>query len=330
MNGISIIICTYNGKTKLSETLQNIVRLKRPCSTELIIVDNASTDGTSEYCKEFLSNQHQGLPWKIVYEIKPGLMNARIRGLRESQHEILLYCDDDNTLSEDYLEKGFQILNENEKIGALGGCGSPIFEAEPPKWFENYSQSFAVGPQANKDGKISQFPAEVYGAGIFIRKEPLLYFLNRNFKSVLLGRTANKLASGEDVEWCYLVQLRGYEIWYNHNLTFGHAISSSRLNWNYYLRLKVGIASGSCRLLPYNCLFKNPDSDSLYFVSQWINKAAFSTLVNLKCNLLNLFRSNKNPQEQQLVNAIWSAKMISYWSDFFIAYRHYKMLKSIL
>jgi glycosyltransferase involved in cell wall biosynthesis len=47
MNGISIIICTYNGKQKLEETLLAILKLEATFSWELLIVDNASTDDTA-------------------------------------------------------------------------------------------------------------------------------------------------------------------------------------------------------------------------------------------------------------------------------------------
>mgnify|MGYP006176215851 CR=1 FL=1 len=54
--GVSIIICTYNGLDKLSEPLQAIIHQKATIDWELVIIDNASTDITVQFCSELLKN----------------------------------------------------------------------------------------------------------------------------------------------------------------------------------------------------------------------------------------------------------------------------------
>jgi glycosyltransferase involved in cell wall biosynthesis len=328
MNGISIIICTYNGKQKLEETLLAILRLKATFSWELLVIDNASTDGTSEFASSLLNNS--GIDWKILHENKPGLIKARLCGLKASKYDVLLYCDDDNTLDENYLQIGYDLLNQNPSIGALGGCGTPVFEAQKPDWFDKYGHSFAVGPQAENDGPMSEYPAELYGAGAFFRKEVLLQFIEKGFKSGLSGRTGNNLVSGEDVEWCYLIQLAGYQIWYDHRLVFTHAMPQGRMNWEYYLRLKQGIASGAGQLLPYSCLFKNKKMNNFEYFSNWFKRAFSSTLLYYKFSFSQLLKRKSLNAEERLGKIILKAKMKSYFKNAIPAYYHFVKIKTII
>lgn len=328
MNGISIIICTYNGKAKLKETITAILQLQSSCPWELLVVDNISTDGTAEFCSSLLSNSD--IDWKILREAKPGLIHARLCGLRASKYEVLLYCDDDNTLDENYLEIGYEILKNNPKIGALGGCGFPVFEGKKPEWFDTYSHSFAVGPQAGKEGLIASFPAEVYGAGTFFRKAVLLHFLDKGFQSGLSGRTGTNLVSGEDVEWCYLIQLVGYEIWYSPRLVFQHLMPEGRMNWEYYLRLKKGIALGTGQLLPYYCLFIDSRMSDFKYAVHWLKKTIFVTLLYFKHKTGILFQRNNLTEKTVLASVILPAKMNSYFRHAIPAFKHFRGMKKLL
>jgi glycosyltransferase involved in cell wall biosynthesis len=328
MNGISIIICTYNGRQKLQETLLGILKLKATFPWELLVVDNASTDGTAEFSSSLLSNSK--IDFRILQEAQPGLIKARLCGLRAAKYDVLLYCDDDNTLDENYLQIGYDLLKLNPIIGALGGCGTPIFEDKKPDWFDKYGHSFAVGPQAINDGFISDYPAELYGAGAFFRKAVLLHFLDKGFKSGLSGRTGNNLVSGEDVEWCYLIQLAGHQIWYDHRLLFTHSMPKERMNWDYYLRLKHGIASGTAQLLPYSCLFLNNKMNDFQYFANWFMRTAFATALYLKFNLNKFLNRKLLSDEDKLGEIILKAKMKSYYNNFLPAYKHFYKLKSIL
>jgi glycosyltransferase involved in cell wall biosynthesis len=267
-DGISLIICTYNGMDKLSQPLHAIINQNTQIDWELVIIDNASTDATVPFCTKIL--EQSTISWRIVAEKTPGLNHARLRGLKEAIYDIILFCDDDNSLDTNYLENGFRIFENHPKVGAVGGCGSPSFKGVKPEWFDQYSYSFAVGEQANQDGILQEYPAELYGAGTFFRKAPLLQLFNKNFKTIMTDRMGKTLVSGGDVEWCYLIQLLGYQLYYDHRLTFLHEMPENRMQWEYYLRLKAGIASGVCRLLSYHCLFEYPKSGALYFIQKWL------------------------------------------------------------
>ena len=133
-NGISIVICTYNGINRLGPTLLSIFsqQLTSDISWELIIVDNASTDNTTDFCRKMIESSAFGNKSRSVFESKQGCNHARLKGLQEVKYRWLLFCDDDNHLFPDYLEQAWSILNNNENIGVLGGIGIPLFEDQSP------------------------------------------------------------------------------------------------------------------------------------------------------------------------------------------------------
>lgn len=332
MNGISIIICTHNGVGRLEPTLNAILALASPADVkwELLIIDNASNDGTASFCQSFLEARSKGLSWYIVSEPRPGVGYARLRGLREATYDWILYCDDDNALAENYILVGIEILFRNIKIGALGGCGIPVFEGEKPEWFERYSHSYAVGAQAYEDGRLQNFPAELYSAGMWIRRAPLLSFFDRGFVPILTGRKGVSLASGEDVEWCYLLQLAGYEIWYSHRLTFTHTMSASRMQWSYYLRLKKGIASGAAHLMPYASLLRQREMGLISFALKLITRTLLTTAMLFKHKLKLYMKSGVVRPEDELALVILWSKTTSYWLNAGKALKHFRQIKEIL
>lgn len=319
MKGISIIICTYNGRIRLEATLASVAALRVPSGAglELLLVDNASTDGTTEYCQEWAkANQFEHL--RVLHEPKPGLSHARQCGFQAAQYPYILLCDDDNHLAEDYLQIGFELLEAHPQIGALGGLGKPLFEEEEPDWFERFHYSFAVGPQNSHSGKIKRPVADVYGAGCFFRKSALDRVYRSGFNSALSDRKGASLSSGGDVELCYALQIVGYEIWYEAKLTFFHYMPANRMNWAYYLKLKKAIPAQHALMLAYRFMLENTSRSAfqfrLYYFKMWY-KAKLNYLGYLLKKLLGLSKSS--PKEREVGAIVLPQKFYS----FFVHYR---------
>jgi glycosyltransferase involved in cell wall biosynthesis len=327
---ISIIICTYNGADKIEKTLASILSQKVTCTYELIIVNNASSDSTAEVVQKYLTDyQIDGFSWTLIYEPIPGLIHARLAGMKAASADIILFCDDDNILCDSYVQTGFEIMNCNPKIGVLGGLGIPEFESEKPDWFDTYYHSYAVGPQSDKDGKIQTYPAQVYGAGSFYRKLPIIYFYNNGFKSRLKGRTGKKLLAGDDVEICFLLQLSGYEIWYNKDLLFKHYMPSARLKWEYYTKMKVGIAGSDSALMPYAALFSGSKFYFLFILKHSVRKFILYAFISIKQSIIYHLCSTKKKPYLMLSKSVYWAKCASYLYSPFSAYIHIRRINRI-
>lgn len=252
MKGVSIIICCYNSAWIITDCLNALCSQKIPSHipTEIIIVDNCCKDNTAEIAENIM--KHSCFTFKIVPENNPGLMNARLKGIQEAKYEYLLFVDDDNLLADDYVLKVYSIMNSDEKIGALGGFGIPLFwKTEKPYWFDEFSGEYALGTQLDDKGKVRN--NYLYGAGCCYRKSALLNLFNKKIQSNLLGRCGTALTSGEDSELCKQLILSGYSLMASNDLIFKHVLTSKRLTIEYLDKLyySFGVAGSTLKVYDY-------------------------------------------------------------------------------
>jgi glycosyltransferase involved in cell wall biosynthesis len=281
--GVSVIVCCYNSSQRLPETIKHLALQKVPADIqwEVIVVDNASTDSTAvtataEWEKYDLNN----VPLCVVNQPVAGLSNARDKGIITAQYEYLLFCDDDNWLCDDYVERAFKIMYGDNQIGVLGGYG--LVEAEQPALLSDELLNFTTvwGPQ-----KWVTDCHWVYGAGSVYRKSILLELKNANWHQVTTGRIGNKLLSGEDVEICLMNHLMGYKIIADDNLKFKHFVALERQNVAYILNVAFWLSYSSVLLNGYFALVNNDERS----IKQIINRDLLSVAKSLILLMLSLF-----------------------------------------
>ena len=327
--GISIIICCYNSAVRLPETLKHIAGQKVPghIPWEVIVVDNASTDDTAQTASaEWAKNGVTDIPFYVVAEPTAGLRFAREKGISIAKYEYLLFCDDDNWLCDNYLATAYQIFENDEKIGVLGGCG--IFEPEQPVWqgAEKYKSAYVNGPQ-------TWAPAEhwVYGASSVYRKSALLNFQKHGWQQLATGRKGNQLIAAEDVEMCFMFFLNGYKIIADDRLLFKHFVALKRQNFDYIRNLKSRLSYSYVLLNNYIMLIDNDKRAVQKKLNGWLS-GTLKVYVKLSFKLWRQrLLSFKPPAEEQQI------KMGEYWGTIqsimqnrkkIIA--HYKQLTEVL
>lgn len=318
--GVSIVICTYNGKSRLEKTLIHALRQSTSFPYEVMVVDNASSDDTADWILEFASQHDQLSLTRIVEERNPGLSSARIRGIKESKYPLILFCDDDNWLASDYLENGKRWFEEFPELGALGGEGIPVFEKEKPEWFDQFSHSYAVGDLGMKSGILPKGSA-VYGAGCFYRKSALNELLEKGWTSILSDRKGNMLSSGGDVEFCYAIQLLGYDIGFEKSLKFHHFLEDRRLTWDYYLNLKKGISKSFPILLSYQLEDHQDLSD--------FKKNLLSSFYIMIKGLIKTFILPRNTYQRKVDYVVVRAKFWALFKNYRTAIDGYKRNQKI-
>lgn len=233
--GITVILCTYNGASRLTNTLSHLAaqQVKDHLSWELIVVDNASTDGSSEVVKTLWEQYgNQKVPLTLAYENTPGKLFAFQKGISLAKYEYFIICDDDNWLKSEYLQTAFDILERNSKIGALGGQAiAATSTSDLPDWFESVQEGYAVGPQAKNDGDIT-YKGMIWGAGLCSRTQ-LYKDVYSNFPSLLLNKNDQRILTAEDSEYCLRLVLIGYKLYYDSRLSLHHYIPEGRLTLTY-------------------------------------------------------------------------------------------------
>lgn len=304
--GFSIIIACYNSSSLLKETIEGIAQqLLGDVKTELIIIDNASTDNTYQvaqrYCKQLLE-----IPYRVEKQVIKGKNAALELAYNLCQYSYILICDDDNRLKPDYIQIAYRIMEEHPEIGALGGIGYPIFEVPPPEWGK---EGFACGPQGWEAGDITNERGWVYGAGSVYRLSVIRDLFNKGFKNLLGTRRNEKVdVSGEDVELCYALILMGYKIWYDECLKFDHFMPERRMQLAKYLSLKRGDGVQAFTLGIYEKTIRKENMKiSFLFLQRYWLIFLFKNCLFLLLNILR-FRRDDLLQKAKIQSLLYACK----------------------
>jgi glycosyltransferase involved in cell wall biosynthesis len=252
LSGVSVVICGHNAAIRLPATLACLAcqEVSATLPWEVVIVDNASTDGTAAVA---IRNwpEHGPAPLRVVSEPKLGLIHARYRGLQAAKYEYVSFVDDDNWVDPDWVANVARIMDGHPYAGACGGRSDPVFETPPPTWFAEYQRYYTCGEQAPSTGDVTWTRGHLWGAGLTLRKAAWQELLDQGFQPRLVGRQGNSLAAGEDVEICYALRLAGWRLWYDPRLRLRHYMPASRLRWEYLRRMHRGCGASIDLLDPY-------------------------------------------------------------------------------
>lgn len=216
---VSIVICSRNRLAALKKyALPSLLNLDYP-SFEVVIVDDASSDGTNEflitYCQE-----HPHIK-AIQNQIAKGLCNARNIGIGHCRGEIIAFIDDDCSVSPNWLNELTKAYGD-EKVAVVGGVSykgdsneiyiddkhiwgcNMSFKASIFKMFE-FDTGLKYSHYADETDLIGRILAHGYGKAIaksatakhyveeaaYRKQQPLTAYLNYHYmnakRSSLLG-----------------------------------------------------------------------------------------------------------------------------------------------
>jgi glycosyltransferase involved in cell wall biosynthesis len=177
---IAVIIPTRNRADLLAAALRSLkAQTLGPDRFEVVVADNASTDGTRavvEEARAFLPNL------RYVHEPQPGLHHARHRGMNACSAEVLVFADDDIEALPTWLESVESAFRDPE-VAMAGGNNLPLFLESPPSWLlalwdvNRIEGGHAFPPlsllQLERGvGEISPF--YIWGCNFAIRRQDLL------------------------------------------------------------------------------------------------------------------------------------------------------------
>ena len=112
---ITIVIPVHNRAEIVGRTLASVeAQTLRPLS--VVLVDNASTDGTAGVLREWAARPH-GLDVRVVCETAPGAAAARNRGLSEVRTEWTMFFDSDDTMRPDHCRRALEAAGDCDMVG---------------------------------------------------------------------------------------------------------------------------------------------------------------------------------------------------------------------
>lgn len=101
---ISIIVPVYNTGNVLCDTINSILAQTYK-NFELILVDDGSTDGSSNVCDEYARKDTRVI---VHHKINGGICDARNYGMQEAKGEYIAFCDHDDLFLPILLEKAIE------------------------------------------------------------------------------------------------------------------------------------------------------------------------------------------------------------------------------
>lgn len=112
---ISVIIPVYNTKTFLKECVDSVLN-QTYRDFELLLIDDGSTDGSSEICDKFAKTDKRV---KVFHKKNAGVSSARNLGMEKANGEFITFVDSDDFIKPSYLQKLYDSI-------VISGCDISI------------------------------------------------------------------------------------------------------------------------------------------------------------------------------------------------------------
>lgn len=259
MPTISIIIINWNTQNILRECLNSIGTTCQGLEYEVIVVDNASGDGS-------VAMLRTDFPEVRLIENKTnvGFARANNQAMLSGLGEYFLLLNSDACLLPGALEKLYELGKTHPNAGIVGAMlvnPDSSFQASfsrfPTLWREVlilsglgrvlYGRWFpSHGPEAEKGSQPADY---VEGACMLVR---------RSAYQQAGGLDESFFMYAEEVDWCYRMKQRGWQVWYQPQarvLHYGGASSAGRrtqregdLYWSriHFFRKHYGDGPANC------------------------------------------------------------------------------------
>lgn len=213
---ISVIIPTYNGWTTLKDCIKSIEKQSLP-PTEIIVVDNKSSDGTPDKVSRYFKDIKL-----ITLEKNTGVTGGRNAGIKSASKSsnYLFFLDHDMVGNERMLE---ELVNVAETKPDIGIVTPKIYYWEDKQriWSAGTAINLWTGQVIFRGGKDLGYygkteEVQVAPAAMLVKKEvvnKIKYFDERYF------------ATYEDTDFCFRARKNGFKTFYAPKAIAFHKIS---------------------------------------------------------------------------------------------------------
>jgi glycosyltransferase involved in cell wall biosynthesis len=130
---VSVVVCTHNRSRLLREALGHLIAQDLgSAKTEVIVIDNNSTDDTAEVVHRLA----RSAPVEVRYsfEERQGISYARNRAWKLARGTIVAFTDDDVCVSRDWVARIVEAFAEHADVDCVGGRVLPAWPVRPPPW----------------------------------------------------------------------------------------------------------------------------------------------------------------------------------------------------
>jgi GT2 family glycosyltransferase len=194
LSDVSIVVLSYNRRDALERNLFALISMVEKTGCELIVVDNASSDGSAQMIEEALTGRCNTR--FIANSANLGVAGGRNAGWRVATREFILNIDDDTFVTAEAVAVMLSTMRDSPKLGVV----SPqVLNANGAKQF-----SFA---------DLGYRPSNFHGACHLVRRA-LIDAVGLNDEDCTFG--------GEELDLSIRARTKGFEIGYVGQATVLH------------------------------------------------------------------------------------------------------------
>lgn len=216
---VSFIIVNWNTKKLLEQAIASIYKHAKDINYEIIVVDNASTDGSAEHVKRKFPKVKL-----IINNQNLGFAKANNQAIKIAKGEFIFLLNSDAYLIDESLKN---LITRARQIPNLGAIAPQILNED-----RSIQQSVGYNPDLVRVILWMSFIDDLpFGDFLkpyhvdhdrFYKKEHKVdwitgaaFMIPRNVIAKVGLLDANIFMYGEDVDWCLRIKYAGFEIYYS-------------------------------------------------------------------------------------------------------------------
>lgn len=198
---ISVIVPAYNAEKTIRECLDSLLDQTYKYECEVIVVDDGSTDSTSEIVSCYSEV-------KLIRQSNAGPAAARNKGVEEAKGEIVLFTDSDCILTPNWIEEMVKPFKENREIVGVKG----VYKTRQEELIARFAQlEYEDKYEIMKNYKYIDF-VDTYSAAFK--------------RDIFIGAggydSTFPVACAEDVDFSYRLSKKGYKMVFNPDAVVYH------------------------------------------------------------------------------------------------------------
>lgn len=215
---VSVVIVTRDRKEDVLRCLASCARQTHG-SLEVLVVDNASSDGTPAAVRE-------AFPHARVLELPTnmGLVGGRNHGAHHARGAYVLMLDDDTVLAPDCVERLVERAEEDPRIGIIGPKMYSLLEPDV-LWYAGASFNMLTSRATNHGAWERE--RHLYDAERDVSHLPTAFLVRRSALAAAGGHDDAFFMSYGDADFAFRVRKAGYRVVYLPGAVLWHKVEKA-------------------------------------------------------------------------------------------------------
>ena len=233
MKTITVAICVYNGADRITDLVEDIRRQDSDIPTDILIVDNNSTDNTYEIAASLARTGRP--PVRIVSETQQGIPFARNRAIAEAKGAYLAFIDIDERPNPGWLNAAADALSREGAQCVGGPIRVDLPEGPCPAWLDSSLLGFLGEVDHGSHAFwITNDSTPVWSGNVAY--DTALFKDGLQFDS-RYNRKGKGVGGGSDAIMFRTLLRGGTRLRYRPDMQIRHCVEPWRIRRRYFLRL---------------------------------------------------------------------------------------------